>query len=167
MTLRDLKMRRAFLALLALALMPGCATYTDQSEHAVDNPMPSLRPGEYTVKTVDVPPVATSQREPDFPNGLSYVMSGMAFVSFTVRSDGRVADASIVRADDVQFGEAAVSAILKWRFRPAQVKGTAVDCRMTMPFYFANTFGYRLDEADSAPVPSSPPGSNSGSIQVH
>ncbi len=157
-----------FLLAEAMFALAGCMKFTDESERAVDNPLPALKPGEHTVKNVDVAPVPTKRVEPDFPSGMNYALSGMAFVAFTVRSDGRVADASIVRADDIQFGEAAVSAILKWRFSPAKLNGVAVDCRMTMPFYFSNAYGPRYDQMGSDPPPKSPqPGAKSATVQPH
>src|SRR5277367_569484 len=125
-----------------IVALAGCMTSSD-SERAVDNPIPAIKPGEHSTKSVDVAPVPTKRVEPDFPSGMNYALSGMAFVAFTVRGDGRVEDASVVRADDIQFGEAAVSAILKWRFSPAKLNGVAVNCRMTMPFFFSNSYGAR------------------------
>jgi TonB family protein len=157
-----------FLLAAEMVALAGCMTFTEESERAVDNPLPSLRPGEHTVKNVDVAPVPTKRVEPDFPSGMNYALSGMAFVAFTVRGDGRVADAFIVRADDVQFGEAAVSAILKWRFTPAKLNGVAVDCRMTMPFYFSNSFGPRYDQMGSDPPPRQPqPEAQSATVKPH
>lgn len=157
--------KAALLLAAGMAALVGCMTSAD-SERAVDNPIPALKPGEHSAKTVDIAPVPTKRVEPDFPSGMNYALSGMAFVAFTVRGDGRVQDASIVRADDIQFGEAAVSAILKWRFTPAKLNGATVDCRMTMPFFFSNSYGSRYDELGSDPPPKSPqPGVQSATVQ--
>jgi TonB family protein len=132
--------------------MAGCENYEYVDEHPVENQIPPLKAGVYSIDSVDVRPVATHQVEPDYPFALESILSGFASVVFTVRADGKVSDASVVRADDVLFGEAALSAIRKWRFRPAQVKGLAVDCRMKLPFYFATPVGmYSRD--DSMPDP--------------
>jgi protein TonB len=152
-------------SLFALAAMSGCQVSSTGSERPVDNPIPVAKKGVYTVKTVDVPPSPTSDKEPAFPQQLNYVVSGMAFVAFTVRTDGSVEDASIVRADDVLFGEAAVAAVLKWRFRPAQLKGVPVDCQMTMPFYFSNTYGVSGEESEPASPPGNPSESRSMTLE--
>jgi protein TonB len=152
-------------SLIALAAMSGCQVSSTESERPVDNPIPAAKPGVYTVKTVDVPPTPTSDKEPAFPQQLNYVVSGMAFVAFTVRTDGSVEDASTVRADDVLFGEAAVAAVLKWRFRPAQLKGVPVDCQMTMPFYFSNTYGVSGEESEPASPPGNPSESRSMTLE--
>lgn len=139
-------------------LLAGCLNPEFVSEHPVDNPLPALKAGVYSINAVDVRPVAIRDVEPEYPFELESILTGKALVVFTVRTDGRVEDASVVEADDVLFGEAAVSAIRKWRFRPAQVKGAAVSCRMTMPFIFTSPFGY-YQRSDSTAVPpnGSPP----------
>jgi hypothetical protein len=51
------------------------------------------------------------------------------------------------------FGDAAMAAIAKWRFRPAEVKSQPVPCRMSVPFYFDSPYGYDHNGL-SAGVPS-------------
>jgi protein TonB len=128
---------RMALVLFVSAALSGCAHTASVAEHAVVNPMPPLKPGVYDVKAVDVKPASSREVEPEYPPELRSLITGTAIVAFTVRADGKVSDPSIVRADDILFGEAAEAAILKWRFRPAKVNDTPVDCRMTMPFYFS------------------------------
>jgi TonB family protein len=141
---------------IASAAFAGCAGPEFITEHPVENDIPPLKTGVYALNAVDVRPVATREFEPDYPYGMASILTGKAVVVFTVHADGKVGDTSVVEADDVQFGEAAVSAILKWRFHPAQVKGAPVDCRMTMPFVFVSPYGnYSRDE--SIPDPSNSP----------
>jgi periplasmic protein TonB len=138
------------LVTLASAATVGCTGTDYVAEHPVDNPIPPLKAGVYRISEVDVRPVATREVEPDYPFKLSSILTGSAVVVFTVRADGKVADAAVVEADDVLFGEAAVSAVRKWRFHPAVVKGAPVDCRMTLPFAFSSPYG-RLPSDGSAP----------------
>jgi iron complex outermembrane receptor protein len=63
-------------------------------------------------------------------------------VAFIVRASGQVTNITVVQADDVLYGEAAASAVSKWKFSPAQIKGAPVDCRMTLPFIFDSPYGY-------------------------
>jgi len=149
--------KRRLLSLLFLAAMTGCAGPGYVTEHPVNNPVPELKPGVYSVKTVDVPPAATREIEPDYPPELGSILTGKAVVLFTVRADGRVIDASVVEADDVLFGESALAAILKWRFQPARVRGAPVACRMTMPFVFDSPYGGNISDGGPGPAPSSPP----------
>jgi TonB family protein len=154
---------------LASAMMVGCSGSEFVSERPVSNQIPPLKAGVYSVSAVDVRPVATRDIEPDFPYELGSILSGKATVVFTVRADGKVADESIVEADDVLFGEAALAAIQKWRFRPAQVKGAPVDCRMTLPFIFMSPFGGNIWD-ESPPVPSNgapPDKTNKTDIEPH
>jgi protein TonB len=157
------------LVLLAAAAMTGCANPEYVSEHPVENQIPLLKAGVYSIKAVDVRPVATREIEPDYPPELESILAGKAVVVFTVRADGKVADASVVAADDVLFGEAAVAAVRKWRFRPAEVKGAPVDCRMTLPFVFTSPYGY-YPRYESMPDPSNgapPGGSKKTTIEPH
>jgi TonB family protein len=136
--------------------MTGCENPEYVSEHPVENQIPPLKDGVYSIKAVDVRPVATREVEPDYPPELESILTGKAVVVFTVRAEGKVADASVVEADDVLFGEAAVSAVRKWRFRPALVKGAPVDCRMTLPFIFNSPYGY-YSRGEALPDPSGVP----------
>ncbi len=139
---------------LAVAAAAGCSNPEYVSEHPVENQAQALKAGVYNVRNVDVRPRATREVEPDYPPGLAPILTGKAVVAYTVRADGRVEDAAVVEADDVLFGEAAVSAIRKWRYRPAEVRGAPVDCRMTLPFVFVSPYlSYPQD--DSMPDPSS------------
>ena len=133
--------------------MAGCTNTDFVTERPVRNQVPPLKAGVYSVNSVDVRPVATREVEPDYPFDLESILTGKAVVVFTVRTDGKVADTSVVEADDVLFGEAAVDAIRKWRFRPAQVKGAPVDCRMTLPFIFVSPYANYLP-GESMPDPS-------------
>src|SRR5208283_2371203 len=90
--------RLALLPLISAALA-GCASNDRVIESPVVNAIPPLMPGVYSIKAVDVPPVATKQVEPDFPPELGSILSGQATVMFTAGADGKVTDASVVKAD--------------------------------------------------------------------
>ena len=137
----------------ACAAVAGCTTTDFVTERPVSNAVPLLKDGVYAVNAVDVRPKATRQVEPDYPYDLESILTGKAVVVFTVRPDGKVEDAGVVQADDILFGEAALSAIRKWRFTPAQVKGAPVPCRMTMPFVFVSPYINYVPD-DAAPAPS-------------
>jgi TonB family protein len=166
---RSITRKGLILASFASATMTGCMGPEFVAEHPVDNPIPPLKSGVYSVKTVDVRPMVTHEVEPDYPAELGSILGGRAVVLFTVRADGKVTDASVLEADDVLFGDAAVEAVRKWRFRPAEIGGSPVDCRMTLPFAFSSPYG-RLPGDDSEPEPSRqapPSGSNQTNIEPH
>jgi protein TonB len=141
------------LVLAALAAITGCNNPEYVSENPVVNQAQPLKAGVYSVRDVDVRPVSTHEVEPDYPPDLEPILTGQAIVAYTVRTDGRVVDAAVVEADDVQFGEAAVAAIRKWRYKPAKVKGAPVDCRMTLPFIFVSP-DINYPQYDAMPDPS-------------
>lgn len=146
--------------MLISAAMAGCASPGSPIEHPVANQVPALKPGVYSIQAVDVRPVATHEIEPDYPPELGGLLTGKAVVVFTVRADGKVTDASVLEAEDVLFGESAVTAIRKWRFSPAQLHGAPVDCRMTLPFVFTSPYGY-IQGDSGVPTPSGEPPSAS------
>lgn len=84
-----------------------------------------------------VQPMAKFQARPQFPFELRKKgLSGQAIILFVVRIDGTVSNLEVVSATDPQFGDAALAAVSKWLFRPAQVDGKPVNCRMEVPIVF-------------------------------
>jgi TonB family protein len=75
---------------------------------------------------------------PTFPSGaLARRLSGWVDIQFVVKSDGLVSDVIITGAEPVGiFEQAAVDAVKKWRYKPAQRDGHAVDqhARLRMKF---------------------------------
>lgn len=160
------RLKGQILVLLGAAAMAGCVGNDFVSEHPVENPVPALKAGVYSIKAVDVRPVVTREIEPDYPFDLESILTGKAVVVFTVRADGKVADTTVVEADDVLFGEAAVRAVRKWRFRPALVKGVPVDCRMSLPFVFVSPYAtYAPGDSEPGPSERAPPGGSPGTIE--
>jgi TonB family protein len=151
--------RETAFVLLACVAAFGCSTTGYVEEHPVDNRVPPLKDGVLLEDAVEVRPKAIREVEPDYPFRLQSVLTGNAVVVFTVLTDGTVADAAVVEADDVQFGEAALAAIRKWRFKPATIKGVPVECRMTMPFVFVSPYANFLPgEQATAPSGKAPAG---------
>jgi TonB family protein len=76
---------------------------------------------------------------PTFPAGaLQRRLSGWVDVQFVVKPDGLVSDVIITGAEPVGiFEQAAVDAVRKWRYRPVQRDGHAVDQRARLRMKFA------------------------------
>jgi protein TonB len=76
---------------------------------------------------------------PTFPaSALGRGLSGWVDLQFVVRSDGLVSDVTITGAEPVGiFEQAAVDAVRKWRYKPAQRDGHAVDQRARLRMKFA------------------------------
>ena len=155
------------LTLLSAALA-GCGSPSQPIENPVTNQLPELKPGVYSIASVDVRPVATHEVEAEYPPELGSILTGKAVVVFTVRTDGKVVDASVVQADDVLFGEAAMAAVVKWRFQPARLHAAPVACRVTLPFLFTSPYGVLSGEGGGFPEHDTPPsGSEHTSMEPH
>jgi protein TonB len=76
---------------------------------------------------------------PDYPmEARQKGLSGNVELTFTVRSDGKVSDVSIENSTPPQiFDEAAIEAVRKWRYRPYERDGLAVDQRVKLNLRFA------------------------------
>ena len=70
-------------------MMAGCTGSDFVGENPVANQVPPLKAGVYSLKAVDIRPVATRQIEPDYPFDLESILTGKAVVAFTVRADGK------------------------------------------------------------------------------
>lgn len=64
-------------------------------------------------------------------------IEGVVTVAFTITRDGRVKDPEVISADPENvFDNAAMTAILKWKFRPKMVDGEPVERRATQEIEF-------------------------------
>jgi protein TonB len=82
-------------------------------------------------------PRATVQISPDYPPALrAQGIAGSATIEFDVGVDGRVIRAVAVSHTRREFSDAAVRAVLKWRFEPGKRHGQAVPFRMAVPVDF-------------------------------
>lgn len=86
---------------------------------------------------LDRTPRAVAQPAPDYPFALRQSgVTGQVFVEFEVDTAGRVVTARIVRGGEKEFEEAALRAVLQWRFEPGRKDGRAVPFRMAVPIGF-------------------------------
>lgn len=137
----------------AIALLSGCAT---RQEIVAQSP-PSIGPeasslvllpvqmqipptpeGVFDISRVEEQPIATFQARPEYPFELRRAgVDGEATILLTVRRDGSICDAMVVKASDIRFGRSALASILKWRFVPARISGQPVDCRLMIPINYS------------------------------
>jgi protein TonB len=85
------------------------------------------------------PPGVGFRVEPAYPEAARRAAAhGTALVAIAVRADGSVGEVRLMQSagrDDLDG--AAVDAVKKWRFAPAQRRGAAVDfCCIEIPFRF-------------------------------
>ena len=97
-------------------------------------PALSLRADEKTE-----PPVPVRTVAPEVPSSFSRSGSvGLVTVNFIVDEKGNVQDATIVKSSHAVLEEPALTAIKKWRFKPAKKDGVVVAVHVTIPIKFDN-----------------------------
>ena len=86
----------------------------------------------------DGPAVPTHQPKPAYPAFARRLgHEGKVLVRIHVLSSGEVADASVATSSGFSaLDEAALAAVKRWRFRPAQRAGRAVDATLNVPITF-------------------------------
>jgi len=83
------------------------------------------------------PPVPVRTVAPETPTGFSKGgVPGLVTVGFTVDTKGGVQDAEIVKSSDQILNEPALTALKKWRFKPAQKDGQPVPMHVVVPIKF-------------------------------
>lgn len=85
------------------------------------------------------PPVPVRTVAPDVPSSFSRSGSvGLVTVNFLVDEKGNVQEPTIVKSSHAELEEPALTAIKKWRFKPAKKDGNAVAVHVTIPIKFDN-----------------------------
>lgn len=83
------------------------------------------------------PPVPVRTIAPEAPNGFAKGgVPGLVTVGFTVDLKGSVQDAAVVKTTHEILNEPALSALRKWRFKPAQKDGQPVAMHVVLPIKF-------------------------------
>ena len=104
----------------------------------VQEPTPPMPSDAYDISKVDRQPLPIKQVRPRYPYDLRQRhIEGMAMVLFIVDRNGNVVSALSTQATDAAFADSAVAAVLQWKFRPAEVKGKTVNCRLMVPLNFS------------------------------
>jgi len=99
-------------------------------------PMPPVENKVYTVGEVKAPVIIT-RVDPAYPNALMRAkMAGKVSVHCIIDKNGRIRDAQVVYATMPAFGAAVLQALPKWRYTPASLQGTAVDCYLDLTVDF-------------------------------
>jgi protein TonB len=84
------------------------------------------------------PPVPVRTVPPVFPLDMRRAnVSGVVTINCLVDPHGEVQDLKVVKSTNVAFVQAALDALKKWRFKPAQRDGSAVPIRVTIPIRFS------------------------------
>jgi TonB family protein len=89
------------------------------------------------VPTKQTPPRVVKQEPPIYPRAMrSSRIKGEVLLAFVVDDKGNVVNPVVVRSNNTAFDEAAIEAVLKWKFEPAVVEGHPVNTRMAVPIIF-------------------------------
>jgi TonB family protein len=89
------------------------------------------------LRAVRTNPVPVETPTPGYPASLTDTgKSGQAVVEMTITEEGRVENPVLRSAEDPAFGEAALAAVVQWRFQPATRDGVAVASKVALPFEF-------------------------------
>ena len=82
-------------------------------------------------------PVAKFEARPDYPKTLRMAgVGGSVTVDFVIGETGDVIHAAVVTSTDSRLDDAAVAAVLKWKFKPAQREGVNVRSHLQVPIQF-------------------------------
>ena len=85
----------------------------------------------------DTPPKPVDLVSPQYPSALKdQGTGGEVTVAFTVDTSGRVQDVEVREASNPEFGEAALEAVRRWRFKPAMRDGEPVEVRIAQKLTF-------------------------------
>ncbi|MCE5248812.1 TonB family protein [bacterium] len=92
----------------------------------------------YELHLVQEPPVQTEVVKPEYPKAaLEAKIHGTVFVRALIGTDGTVEKAEIVKGPDA-LQDAALKAVLQWKFKPAKMNDKAVRCWVSIPVRFEN-----------------------------
>jgi protein TonB len=83
------------------------------------------------------PAVPVRMVAPEYPKGMRHEgISGIVTVTFHVDEKGDVVDPAIQKSTNPGFDDAALAAIVKWKFKPARQDGVPVRTKLSVPLQF-------------------------------
>jgi len=110
--------------------------------------VPLILAQTYRVTMPSTAPKAIHREEPEYPRAMvASRFRGAVVVQFVVAKDGTVKDPVVIQTNNPGFNEAAIDAMMKWRFEPGRKLGEPVNVRMQQSFEFDFTNGQGRDYA--------------------
>jgi periplasmic protein TonB len=92
----------------------------------------------FDISSLDQRPEARVRIKPVYPFEMRRSgVKGEVTVGFVVDSNGDVRDPYIIKSSSAGFEQAAIDAVLKWKFKPGKKGGTAVNTRVAQPLSFS------------------------------
>lgn len=80
----------------------------------------------------DEQPSVKKSVAPDNPNNLN----GMVMATLNIDEKGFVVSAEISKSTDAALDKEVLDAVKQWRFNPAKKGGSAISCKINVPFKF-------------------------------
>lgn len=121
---------------------PGALRTTSSMKRSLRNLLclASLAAGGILHAADTEPPVPMRTVAPEYPTEMQASgMSGIVVLSCAIDEKGLVTEAKVTKTTNEAFNKAAVAAVGKWRFRPAQKDGKPVAVLITLPMKFTNS----------------------------
>lgn len=106
-----------------------------KSEFSVSS---SLFVSAFNLNEVDQEPKIIRMIQPRYPfDAKQKGINGKVLLRFVVSADGTVVEPHVVKSEPENvFDQAALDAVIKYKFRPAKKGGKAVDCIVKLPISF-------------------------------
>ncbi len=83
------------------------------------------------------PPVPVRTVAPEYPDELRREgVSGLVMVKCSIDVQGNVSEAEVEKSSNAAFEKPAVTAIKKWKFKPAKQDGAPVAIKVSIPVKF-------------------------------
>ncbi len=84
------------------------------------------------------PPVPVRTVAPEYPQDLRRDgVSGVVMISCVIDEKGDVQEVAVEKSTNPSFDRPAMTAIKKWKFKPAKLDGAAVAKKVTIPLKFS------------------------------
>jgi len=124
--------------------VPGPIGVPEGTEHGtgdldappVTTTMPAVANRIYTVAEVKAPVIIT-RVDPNYPPALMRAkLPGKVVLRCIIDKNGRISDAQVVYSTMPAFADAVRQALPRWRYTPASLHGTAVDCYLDLTVDF-------------------------------
>ncbi len=97
-----------------------------------------VRPGPQFSEGKTTPPRLISRVQPAYPEAMWWSrMRGEVTIEFVVDQTGSVVDPVVAASNNPGFNQAAIDAVLQWRFKPGMRSGRLVKTRMRVPIIFS------------------------------
>lgn len=104
---------------------------------AAELKVPLILNQAYRPKMTDVQPRVISREPPVYPRAMKVTgLRGEVLLEFVVDKTGAVKDVVVAKTNNPGFNEAALAALMQWKFEPGRKAGEPVNARMQQPFVF-------------------------------